>query len=140
MNSLAIANDFVNETAEEIFSQRLEFLADGLLRQNLLTNANAMAWCTQFWSTWISHGILGSTFQSTSRIFDFERNVLVNLIVNQECPSYRVRFCVRFFQRKTKGQQLKGKIVRHFFTFLALFSTFPHFFTLFRTFSSRTFS
>ena len=40
-------------------------------------------------------------------------------------------------QRKTKGQQLKGKIVRHFFT---LFGTFWHFFTLFRTFSSRIFS
>ena len=33
-----------------------------------------------------------------------------------------------FVQRKTKGQQLKGKIVRHF---LALFGTFPHFFALF---------
>ena len=36
-------------------------------------------------------------------------------------------------QRKTKGQQLKGKIVsRHFFT---LFGTFPHIFTPFQSFS-----
>ena len=36
-------------------------------------------------------------------------------------------------QRKTKGQQLKGKIV------LALVHTFPHFSTLFQNFSPRTF-
>ena len=43
-------------------------------------------------------------------------------------------------QRKTKGQQLKGKIVSALFT---LFGTFPHIFTLlrvFQEFSSRTFS
>ena len=36
-------------------------------------------------------------------------------------------------QRKTNGQQLKGKIVS------ALFRTFPHFFTLLQNFSPRTF-
>ena len=45
-------------------------------------------------------------------------------------------------QRKTKGQQLKGKIVSAFFH--SLFGTFPHIFTLFfrvfQNFSSRTFS
>ena len=51
-------------------------------------------------------------------------------------------FCVlsSFLQRKTKGQQLKGKIVRHFFSHFwpnlsALFHTFWHFSTRFHTFS-----
>ena len=44
-------------------------------------------------------------------------------------------------QRKTKGQQLKGKIVSALFShFLALFHTFSHFFRGFQNFSSRTFS
>ena len=39
-------------------------------------------------------------------------------------------------QRKTKGRQLKGKIVSAFFhTFFALFHASSHFFTLFHTFS-----
>ena len=48
------------------------------------------------------------------------------------CPG-----CPKNNQRKTKGQQLKGKIARHSFT---LFGTSPQLFTLFQNFSFRTFS
>ena len=42
---------------------------------------------------------------------------------------------------KTKGQQLKGKIVSALLShFLALFHTFSHFFKVFQNFSSKTFS
>ena len=45
-NSLANANVFANEMAENSFSLR-KFLANGRLWQNSLAIANAMAWCTQ---------------------------------------------------------------------------------------------
>ena len=35
-----------------------------------------------------------------------------------------------FFQRKTEGQQLKGKIVAALFTLFHTFHSFPHFLTL----------
>ena len=47
------------------------------------------------------------------------------------------------YQRKTTGQQPKGKIVsapfHTFWQFLALFRTFSRFFRVFQKFSSRTF-
>ena len=46
-----------------------------------------------------------------------------------------------FVKEKTKGQQLKGKIVLGTFShFLAIFHTFSHFFRVFQNFTSTTFS
>ena len=58
-------------------------------------------------------------------------------------PNPILHRCKSFFhQRKTKGQQLKGKIVSALFHTFWQFSThiFTHFFRVFQNFSSTTFS